>query len=86
MEGTTEEEYKEKLLWNVKREVGAAELHIYILTVVFALTTPITVISLLVFFELLGVFFRGTFTAGVQFASASLAAAELMEPNNVNVS
>lgn len=24
MEGTTEEEYKEKLLWNVKREVGAA--------------------------------------------------------------
>lgn len=35
MEATTEEEYKEKLLWNVKREVGAAverpvEIHIYI--------------------------------------------------------
>lgn len=24
MEGATEEEYKEKLLWSVKREVGAA--------------------------------------------------------------
>lgn len=24
MEGGTEEEHKEKLLWNVKREVGAA--------------------------------------------------------------
>ena len=27
MEGSTEEDYKEKLLWNVKREVGALWRH-----------------------------------------------------------
>lgn len=39
MDGSTEEDYKEKLLWNVKREVGAvwrhSELHICISAVIF---------------------------------------------------